>query len=433
MENFKPSSILLLITNDCNLKCIGCIHGCDIISEKYYISLKDLEIQLKILKEKNFQLNKQPIKIFRITGGEPFLHPYLIEICKLIKNYFPNNHLEIATNGILLNKYSKQKLIELKTLNCSIQFSLYPFIDNAPEFYKKIFQQLDKLKIKYNIEKTHFYFNKSTIKQEFLNEKINTMSCKQSFLINNFVMLYKNQLFPCGKNILLNNAINKIGITVTELPDNQDLINLLYNDNINIFCKNCLNNIKQSEGNDWVLWQPKNKKNIKKILTSTLCELYCNDYELYYDLAHNCYNHYKCLNDNLFIKYFDDHNPTEYYKTTTRFLEQFGKLDIFIPFINYFDYNKITQLLLNQSIISKCNLYFISINSNTHFEKIIYNTFHPDIHTNFNSFFLKSTSILQAYKTFIKNSYLPKKILLNIYNERTLDNLKNPNYLLNLI
>ena len=53
-----------------------------------------------------------------LLGGEPFLHPQLIELCQIAREIFPDIFLNILTNGIILSdNYPEEKLEELKKLD----------------------------------------------------------------------------------------------------------------------------------------------------------------------------------------------------------------------------------------------------------------------------------------------------------------------------
>ena len=67
------------------------------------------------------------IKTLMLLGGEPFLHPQLIELCKIAREIFPDILLNILTNGIILSdNYPEEKINELKSLNVLTSISQYP-------------------------------------------------------------------------------------------------------------------------------------------------------------------------------------------------------------------------------------------------------------------------------------------------------------------
>jgi len=89
------------ITTDCNLKCPGCYRGCDREDNPALHEPVDriFENILEMKRIRNCQ-------IISISGGEPLLHPELIEIIRFIRKN--GMHPFMHTNGQLLNK----KLVE---------------------------------------------------------------------------------------------------------------------------------------------------------------------------------------------------------------------------------------------------------------------------------------------------------------------------------
>jgi len=52
-------------------------------------------------------------KIISIFGGEPLLHPKLIDVLILIREYWPNSIIRLITNGYLLKKYDPSRWFAL--------------------------------------------------------------------------------------------------------------------------------------------------------------------------------------------------------------------------------------------------------------------------------------------------------------------------------
>ena len=84
------------IVHHCNLNCKGCDH-CAPIAEEEFVNLKQFENDLKKIK-KTFN----SINAFSIMGGEPLLHPQLIEIIKISRKILKKTVILIYTNGINL-------------------------------------------------------------------------------------------------------------------------------------------------------------------------------------------------------------------------------------------------------------------------------------------------------------------------------------------
>lgn len=114
-EKINVRSVLIEVTNVCNLNCKHCYNSFD----RGNISARFLSLpRLKEIIEKcsKYQLDK-----LYISGGEPLCHPKIMEIIKLCGKY-PDIHFTITTNGLLLTD-SIIKEIE-KSDNICVQLSV---------------------------------------------------------------------------------------------------------------------------------------------------------------------------------------------------------------------------------------------------------------------------------------------------------------------
>lgn len=94
-EYFKRKTLRIKVTNKCNLKCPFC-HGEGGFKELDEIK-PDAEFKA-VIRKICFEHN---IKDFVITGGEPLLHPKLIEIVSILKSFQSDTTVRIVTNGII--------------------------------------------------------------------------------------------------------------------------------------------------------------------------------------------------------------------------------------------------------------------------------------------------------------------------------------------
>ena len=84
--------MLIQITNQCDNNCPHCLHNS--VINGGHISLDTFDKALLFAKEMN-------ISIIVISGGEPFMHPYIYELCKKITKPFI-----ICSNGNFIKKYN---------------------------------------------------------------------------------------------------------------------------------------------------------------------------------------------------------------------------------------------------------------------------------------------------------------------------------------
>lgn len=106
-------------TTHCNLKCRGCSRFSN-ISKPHFYDLKTFEEDMKHLKSIGCKLS-----YLTMTGGEPLLHPELIDFIRIGYSYFPNSRLCILTNGMLFNKQKQEFYDILRELFVTVTYSKY--------------------------------------------------------------------------------------------------------------------------------------------------------------------------------------------------------------------------------------------------------------------------------------------------------------------
>lgn len=110
------------ITDRCNLRCVYCMGSED---AKTYASHWKLLHYKEILEVVRCAAELGVTKI-RLTGGEPLVHPDIIEITKQIRNMPGIEDLSLTTNGVLLDEFAeKLKAAGLNRVNISLD-SLNP-------------------------------------------------------------------------------------------------------------------------------------------------------------------------------------------------------------------------------------------------------------------------------------------------------------------
>jgi len=126
----------LEITTFCNMACPGCYKGCHIEGRpRSHFPLKEVKEDILHLKKvKNCQT-------VTISGGEPLMHPDIVEIVKFIKD----NGMEpfILTNGVLAKKPLLQKLKDNGLVGLEIR------VDSLRINRKQTEEQLNELRKKH--------------------------------------------------------------------------------------------------------------------------------------------------------------------------------------------------------------------------------------------------------------------------------------------
>lgn len=180
----------LHVVDHCNLNCSGCCHFSPIAPEKFL----DLDKYNKDLEKLSLIIDKR-LKRLILMGGEPLLHPNIVEIIKISKRNFPYTDIQLLTNGILLNKMKPDFWDTCEKLNIQINISMYPInVD-----YISLVEKVKKEKIRY-----YLYGEGEPIKyfDEYLFDKNGNQNKNINFY-NKCVMakdcayLSEGKIFPC--------------------------------------------------------------------------------------------------------------------------------------------------------------------------------------------------------------------------------------------
>ncbi len=92
-----PCLALFNVIDECNMKCNICYHSSEPGSGNY----RSLD-EIKKMHETLLMVESQP-DLIQVTGGEPSIHPDIIEILKYLKTG-PVRHLMLNTNGIRISQ-----------------------------------------------------------------------------------------------------------------------------------------------------------------------------------------------------------------------------------------------------------------------------------------------------------------------------------------
>lgn len=122
----------LHVTDNCNLKCKACTHFSNVSKTNNFVDARILQIRLERLKY------LFTIDTIRLLGGEPLLHPDIINVLKIARLSLPCSHIELVTNGLLLNKMSDDFFKTCQQNNIKIFISSYSVLKNKEELEKHL-------------------------------------------------------------------------------------------------------------------------------------------------------------------------------------------------------------------------------------------------------------------------------------------------------
>lgn len=130
------------LVDHCNLRCRGCSHFSGLAPEQY-VSLSSFYNQMKRLS------SITEVNTLRLMGGEPLLHPKMVDFFIIARSFFPSSEIVLVSNGTLLKILTDEQIHTLNENNIALCVSDYGLkIDQ---------QQLEKFKIYYFHGKSQMY------------------------------------------------------------------------------------------------------------------------------------------------------------------------------------------------------------------------------------------------------------------------------------
>jgi MoaA/NifB/PqqE/SkfB family radical SAM enzyme len=188
----KPLTLLrfqVSVCEHCNLNCKGCGAFSPLVKEKY-LDAASYESDCAHLS----QLSGGSVDYIDLLGGEPLLHPEIVKIISITRNYF-NGTINIVTNGVKLPAMTEEFWLCCKTNNVNIVISGYPI-------------KLDREKIKQTASEHGVHVeirgfgNKMTIWNRFPLDLDGRQNISRNFLScfsSNFCLTLENgKMATCG-------------------------------------------------------------------------------------------------------------------------------------------------------------------------------------------------------------------------------------------
>lgn len=183
---YRRRFIDIHVVEHCNLNCKCCAHYSPIAKKEYIDTdkLEEMYLSLKPYFSKYFNS-------IHLLGGEPLLHPNIIDIIKLTREYFPKTEIQIITNGIKLLLLDDDFFDICSKYKIKFYISKYPIkVD-----YNKIEKKLSKFKIKYYITdeiKNFVNYSLDLSGKQDCNYSYN--KCKYA---GKCIQLKDNKIYPC--------------------------------------------------------------------------------------------------------------------------------------------------------------------------------------------------------------------------------------------
>lgn len=136
------NSIAIHTNNHCNLNCAGCNHFAP-LTKPHFIEIEQFQALLDRLR---FLCGTRvQIRIIRLMGGEPLLHPQISDLVQMTRDAFQKTALEIRTNGILLKSMPESFYDVCKNTGTKIVVSDYNIlnekeISDCSKYHRELFR-----------------------------------------------------------------------------------------------------------------------------------------------------------------------------------------------------------------------------------------------------------------------------------------------------
>ena len=185
------TTVVISLVEHCNLNCWGCDH-CAPLAEENILDVNDFKKDMTRLAQLSGSGNVGTIKLM---GGEPLLHPDILEFTTIARNYFPKSRIEITTNGILLLKQKNSFWENCHENNITIVATKYPLKINWDKIMEKakskqvIFEYYGASE---TVLKTSYH-----IPFDLSGTRDTTINFMQCFHANNCRELYHGRLYTC--------------------------------------------------------------------------------------------------------------------------------------------------------------------------------------------------------------------------------------------
>lgn len=189
------------ITDNCNLNCKGCLFA----SNLSVCDRKSQDVPLESLKNDAKRMSElfYDVPWIRILGGEPLMHPDIIQILEYYRQCFPCSEIDLCTNGLLIPKMEDNFWACIKKNRISIHVS----------GYKPVYKMLNRIDailkehaIEYVILKRDRFFKYYT-ESDIHDMNWNFDNC----IASGCYEVYRGNIFTCSAVIAFqrfNNSLN---------------------------------------------------------------------------------------------------------------------------------------------------------------------------------------------------------------------------------
>jgi organic radical activating enzyme len=153
----KPALAYLEVhlVDHCNLNCKGCGHFSPIADEWF----ADPDRFARDMRQLNRLFSN--IRMIRLMGGEPLLHPEIERFLFNSRDCFPKADVRIVTNGVLISQMPDSFWEACRTYSVGFDITVYPPLKHRIAFFKEFAQSKGvRLRTLKTAESFYVFYNK---------------------------------------------------------------------------------------------------------------------------------------------------------------------------------------------------------------------------------------------------------------------------------
>jgi len=212
MKKIFRQAIEYNATEHCNLKCENCAHSSDMMPPKF-TTLKQFEKDLKNL-SKVLHANE-----LKIVGGEPLLHPKLLDLINIASEIKIADQITLITNGILLNKMSEKIWEKID----GMWISVYP-----NTVFKHDFKKITKLANKHDVwiwRKWTPYFVQQLLDKKIDDKEMLDKIYKNCSYVHNYFCnaLHEGYFYKCEQSVFMKKRLSLLNIEFDNANDRLEI------------------------------------------------------------------------------------------------------------------------------------------------------------------------------------------------------------------
>lgn len=196
------------ITDNCNLNCKGCLFASNMTKDEQHISLSEIKRDAERMSALFYD-----IPWIRILGGEPLMHPDIIEILQCYRKCFPDSEIDLCTNGLLIPKMDEKFWDCLRKERISIHVSGY-----KPTYH--LLEKIDSILKANGLQ--YVILKRDEFVKYYMDKPVNDM--KKSFekcIASGCYEVYKGKISSCSAVIAFEKFNEKFG-TQYSVQENED-------------------------------------------------------------------------------------------------------------------------------------------------------------------------------------------------------------------